>query len=728
MRIKYLVLLFGIGLFCSGAFSQEQGGEEKIKKIFSKIETSEISKVWTLAQPLKEMEEQLLPYIEKNYGQASPKSRLVFARFLFQAGRHRSGLALTRKLIFSSRVDINIRMLALRLLERFAKGEGDAAGLSDLLEKPSASAFFKIQIAKVMRKVGHEPKGSRFLKKYLKSSDFSIRSQAAVALAEIGNPSFLVRQILNQLADDPTPQGLYARALLDQIKLMDSLSQTQGLSTKMQIKALEEKIQNLKRQNKTLELKLETGINTGKALLDEIMDKIERYYDYRKPGEIDKKAMVEAAAKGIMNSLDPHSVYFNSEETKGFQESMSSKYPGIGAYIQKAPNGYLKISQPIYSGPAYKAGLRSGDLVTEIFLEKKWIKTNEFKISELVSKLRGPAGSAIRLKIWRKNWKAPKEYSILRQFVKIPFVYTTLLPGEVGYLQLTSFGNQCVEEFEKGLRKLEGQGMKGLVLDLRNNPGGLLRAAVEISDKFLKGEKLIVYSQGRNPLKAPRKEYRSTNSATHPDFPVVVLVNGNSASASEILAGALKIHKRAILVGSQTYGKGSVQELMPLRSTSNKALIKLTIAKYYLPDGTNIDGKGIEADVKARLIQPEISIEKYTDLIKQEALEKYLDQYCEKHKKLFGKLARFDNHDASQYPHFEELYKNLKTNISKELVRRALRYKIRLKVADEVGHILVGDFQEDSQLQVALGQILHKMGLSPDSIPAYKKIKKVGVK
>ncbi|RME82422.1 MAG: PDZ domain-containing protein, partial [Planctomycetota bacterium] len=604
------------------------GDENQVKKILSSIEKKKESQFWKESEKLAKLGLEESETLEKLYPSVGPKAKLSIIRYFIENGERKKGLDLLKKWILRSDLPLSLRKMGLVYLEQIGEKKEDVKGLERLLEEPGVPVEIKILGAKLLRKIGKSSKGRRYLKRYLRSSNFQIQLQAAIALAEIGNPSFKVRKILEKAAKEPTPQGKYARLLLENMKLFDQLAKTQGLTPKMQLKALEKKIEDLKKKNKELKLAKEANLNTGKALLDEILDKIERYYDFRNPKEIDKKRLIEAAAKGILDSLDPHSVYFNTEETKRFQESMSSKYPGIGAYVQKNSRGYLKISQPIYSGPAYKAGLRSGDIVTEIMIDKKWVKTTKYKLQELVNRLRGPAGTQVRLKVWRKGWEKPKEFAVYRQFVKIPLVYYSMMPGKIGYIQLTSFGEKCSQEIEKALKELEKQGMAALVLDLRNNPGGYLHEAVKIADFFIRGKKLIVFSKGRNPMKAPKREYFSHTEGTHPDLPLVVLVNSNSASASEILSGALKLHKRAILIGTKTYGKGSVQELMPLRSMGGKAMVKLTIAKYYLPDGSNIDHKGIMPHI---VVKPESLSdqegEAYVSLLQNEKLDQYLDQY-----------------------------------------------------------------------------------------------------
>lgn len=717
-------LIFFFFCFSSFLFSQQLveetgGGSVEIKKALERVERVPFSRFWEKVIALESRAEDVIELLEES-SSLTFRQRLVLGRLYFRVGRLTSGIRVLRKLILDKSSPLSYRLAAVDLLYQNTDSPFAVRGLEDILEEPTEPALLKIAVAKVLRLLGGKASASALLKKYLRSSQFRLRSAAALALAEIGNPMPEVREELKRLALLPSSEGRQARLLLTQMKLLDKLQRSGGLSAKLRMRLLEEKVRQLRRQNQSLRQQMEMGFHTGQALLDEILDKIQKYYDYHDPKEIDKQALLDAAAKGITNHLDPHSVYFTVKETQQFRESMSHKYVGIGAYIQVSPEGYAMVARPIYGGPAYKAGLHAGDRITHIFIDGKWVSTRNKKITELLPKVRGPEGTVVRLKVWRKSWKESKVFKIVRATIKIPLVYSALLPGKIGYILLTSFGEKCEVEFERALRSLEGRGMRGLILDLRDNPGGYLISAVRIADKFIAANKLIVYSQGRNSRKAPRREFYSTRAPTHGSYPLVVLVNGGSASASEILSGALKIHHRATLIGTKTYGKGSVQEAMPLRSKNYQAILKLTIAKYYLPDGTNIDKKGIEPHIVVKPVELEHQ-KQLQELYESKVLDEYLDRYYSSSEGIWKELARFDGFSLRRYPHYQELWKRLKNRYTAEDIRRILRLKLRRRIANERGRDFACDFQEDRQLRYGIRYLLKKLGVSYQDFPEYRK-------
>jgi carboxyl-terminal processing protease len=440
---------------------------------------------------------------------------------------------------------------------------------------------------------------------------------------------------------------------------------------------------------------------------------------------------------------------------KDFMEQINQRYEGIGARVSKRINEFLSIEQPIYNGPAYRRGLRAGDLITEVNGESVIGKT----ITETVAMLKGPAGDTVTVKVFRPGsaltrdfltadfppksrklfpkelqemfkdavgsrinvrivdpgWNEAeltfKKIDIERQGIRLQSVRARMYPGKIGYIQLEQFGERGVEEVETELKKLERKGMEALVFDLRDNGGGLLDAAWKIVDKFVKGRKLIVYSKGRNPIRAPYTAYYSRDAGTHPGYPIVVLVNKGSASASEIVAGALKALGRATLLGKKTYGKGSVQQPFMLASRKRQAMLKLTVARYYFYDNTSIHEAGIQPDVVVS--QPEITagvIEEAERTHIVDATNNYVLKYYKKHKALFEKLAETDYGNPSAYPEFDEWYKGLKTTLGKDLARRYLRIAVRRRMQDAGGEELPPDLVDDFQLQRAIALALAKVG------------------
>ena len=307
--------------------------------------------------------------------------------------------------------------------------------------------------------------------------------------------------------------------------------------------------------------------------------------------EVDEAELIENAINGMLSSLDPHSAYLSPDKWKDMRIQTKGEFGGLGIEVTME-NGLVKVVTPIDETPAARAGILAGDLVTHLDGEAIMGLT----LNEAVEKMRGPINSQITLTIAREGETEPLDIVIVRDIIKIRSVRSRV-EGEIGYVRITSFNEQTQPGLEKSLASIKdelGENFRGVVLDLRNNPGGLLNQAISVSDTFLNhGE--IVSTRGRNPDDTTR--YNATGGDLIDGKPMVVLINGGSASASEIVAGALQDHRRAIVMGTQSFGKGSVQTLIPLNSNQGGAL-KLTTQRYYTPSGRSIQAKGISPDLK----------------------------------------------------------------------------------------------------------------------------------
>jgi len=307
--------------------------------------------------------------------------------------------------------------------------------------------------------------------------------------------------------------------------------------------------------------------------------------------EVKSKDLLTGAIKGMISSLDPHSGYMTPEQYKDFQVETRGEFGGLGIQIG-IKDGILTIIAPIEDTPAFKAGLKAGDRIIKIAGES----TKNMGIHDAVAKMRGPKGKSITISILREGWMQTKDFNIVRDIIKIKSVKYRMVKDDIGYVKLTQFQEMSAEDLAKALKELKGKGMKSIILDLRNDPGGLLNIAVDVAGQFLPARKLVVYIKDRG---GDKKEYFTDNSMpSYTDIPMVVLVNQGSASASEIVAGALKDWKRAVVVGVQTFGKGSVQTLIPLSDGSG---LRLTTAKYYTPSGLSIQNVGITPDIVVKL-------------------------------------------------------------------------------------------------------------------------------
>jgi carboxyl-terminal processing protease len=303
--------------------------------------------------------------------------------------------------------------------------------------------------------------------------------------------------------------------------------------------------------------------------------------------EVDDETLFNNAIKGMLNSLDPHSAYLQEEDFSDLQENTSGKFGGLGIEVGME-NGLVRVITPIDDTPAERAGIRAGDLIVSLDGEA----VMGLSLGDAVERMRGEPGTPITIEVRRKGEQELLSFTIERAEIKVASVRTEMLDSNIGYVRLTQFQENTGNELKSALQKWkETTELNGLILDMRNNPGGVLQAAVGVVDTFI-SEGLIVYTEGRSPLSDVR--YHASSDTLMPDIPIVVLVNGGSASASEIVAGALQDHGRAVIVGTRSFGKGSVQTVLPVSDT---AAVKLTTARYFTPDGRSIQAQGIAPDI-----------------------------------------------------------------------------------------------------------------------------------
>lgn len=309
------------------------------------------------------------------------------------------------------------------------------------------------------------------------------------------------------------------------------------------------------------------------------------------------------AIKGVVGALkDPYSVFFTPEESKKFNEELSGSFEGIGAEIGFNKNNILSVVAPLPGTPAEKAGLLAGDMILKI----NGRDASNMSLDEAVSKIRGPKGTTVTLNIFREGAKEPKDYAIVRDKIMVESVKWEMKQQngkQIAYIKISSFNADTADKFDQIILPIMQKNPAGIILDMRNNPGGFLDAAVEIASAWT-GDKVVVIEQGKGN---ERNELKGRGIARFQDIPTVVLINGGSASASEILAGALQDHGIAKLVGAKSFGKGSVQQV---ESLSNGSAVKLTVAKWLTPKGTSISEKGIAPDVEVKLTDKDIEEKK----------------------------------------------------------------------------------------------------------------------
>ncbi len=334
-------------------------------------------------------------------------------------------------------------------------------------------------------------------------------------------------------------------------------------------------------------------------LFSEVLDRINKEY----VEEIDQGEVMEAAINGVLQSLDPYSAYMSSEMFDTMQTETKGEFGGLGIEVGME-YGVVKIISPIDNSPASEVGVKAGDYIVKI----NDVQVQGKSLTEAVDLMRGPVGSEIKITIRRPGVRKALIFKITREIIKVESVKSRIIDNNVGYLRITSFNENSSDQIKNKIKKLSNENkIKKYILDLRNNPGGLLSQAIKISDFFLENGE-IVSTKSRKKFENKRwfaKKGDIINGDT-----LVILINNGSASASEIVAGALKDHKRAILIGEHTYGKGSVQSIIPLK---NNGAIRLTVSKYYLPSGKSISEVGVAPDIKVAEESEEFKINTETD-------------------------------------------------------------------------------------------------------------------
>ena len=331
--------------------------------------------------------------------------------------------------------------------------------------------------------------------------------------------------------------------------------------------------------------------------------------------DVDDKELLESAIRGMLSGLDPHSAYLDQEQFKELQVGTSGQFGGLGIEVGME-DGFVKVIAPIDDTPAQRAGIKAGDLI--IRLDDTPVKG--LTLGDAVKVMRGKPGTSIELTIVREGLDKPLKVEIVRDTIKVKSVKSRILEDGYAYLRISQFQSKTADYVDDAVAKLrkENKGeLKGMILDLRNNPGGVLNGAVAVSDAFL-SKGMIVYTEGR--VADSKLRFNATPDDLLDGAPIVVLVNQGSASASEIVAGALQDHKRAIIMGNQTFGKGSVQTILPL---TNGTAVKLTTARYYTPSGRSIQAEGITPDIELDKVHVE-TVESSIDPLKEADLSHHL--------------------------------------------------------------------------------------------------------
>ncbi len=724
-----------------GAFLQaedDKGASTRVARMVSMLQKRQGDSFWSLVSRIEELGKPAIPALKSRLAAESEKTRLGCAKALLGLGdsaARREALKTLGDLAEKSK-DRDIKIDAIGVYGLV----GDPDDIIDRLEGQLASETdpgILISLAVCLWDVDNLTSARNKLLDLLGSRDSAVSQEAALALAESGNyDDGRVKNALRRLRNEPTARGRRADLLYRLMKLEKQLDDRlfkgsavpEGTDMKKLLEKKEERISSLEARLEKMELGGPgAGGGTqarGDKLLEEIIAKVQKLYVDK--DKTTRERLVRAAVKGMVRSLDDHSVFMEAEDSKSFQEDIKGRYAGIGTQITKVPGGPLEVLRPIYGGPAYKAGILSGDRIIEI----EGQRSAKLEMDAVKDLLRGPSGTEVKLKVLRRGWSKAREFTFRRATIKVSSVLHETLPGQVGYIKLNQFGGSSAEEFTGALEDLEKDGLKGLIIDFRNNPGGYLPVAEKIADLFVRGKLPIVTQKGLASEDGPERSTFPTEKA-RTGYPIVCLVNEHSASASEVVSGCLQDYDRATLVGQRTYGKGSVQRLVGVDSEKG-AMLKITVQYWYLPLGRCINTirnekglvtkeGGVEPDVKVLQKVPALwRLEERRSLRNNEALL----GYTEKHLDALRSIATLgDRGDPSRYPELEKILAAVETKGTEADVRQVIRDILRRKLEDERGRQFALDLQEDLQLQQGILSLLKAMRENPAEIAEYAWIK-----
>jgi len=813
-----LLLLAALVVAAPSLRAQEEGHslrETQVKEILQSCKGATIPQIWQHADELASLGQAAKRIIQNEVSGAGVEGRLAGLSALIKLDSPTFAAGKLMDIAADEAAGIDYRLAALELVGQTEETDVED-GLTELLV--SYNPQLRIGAARALWALDGRQKqrAKDTLREFLKSSDPDLRAQGALALGEMGDsetPEVLA--ILRDLSREPGLRGKYAGALYSNL--------------------------NYQRTIQMREAEDEAGAaqNRGSGLwrhLDEIHQYIKDAYDLA--DEANDETLRVGAAKGMLNFPDdPHTMFFSPEEYREFlhgSDGVDPSYGGIGAFIDTNVKDSFRILRPIFGGPAWKADIQGGDDIIAVNGQPTLGRST----TDIIKDIKGQPGTEVILTIYREGWAEPKDVKVIRARIILPTVFSRMLPGKVGYLQIAQFSSDTGKEMMDHLLALEADGMRGLVLDLRDNPGGLLQSVQDCLTAFLKSRELVCTAKGR--IGYHRKYY-----AGSPDkerrYPISVLVSGRSASGAELMSGVLQYYSKssqigtaedpyvdAVVMGSTTFGKGSMQSTFPLHTWPGEkfvdearknglydpgekftdtngnrrwdpgepfedlarknerwddaevwedlngnghwdpgekfedangdgiwnpredftdangngeydygAAVKMSVARYYLPGGTNFTRKRVfdENEQKYKTeggVVPDIAIEQermdianlveLRDLQTKGVFDQYVKERWDANQDAFRELAMFDGRDPARYPGFDEFYKGLRTRLTEQEVRRGLRLAVRRRVEVEQGKEILGDLSDDNVLLRGAHEVLRRLGEDPESIPEYRSL------
>ena len=531
----------------------ESSAAKNVKSLLEADPGDDLAKVWQLSESLAALGRPAIQPLRKSASEAPPPKRLAIARALVLLADYTKGLEELRGVIQVEGAAPELKVAALDVMGD--EGELEEAEWLEEVIDGTLEPTVKLAMAKSLWNLNksNKAKGKEVMLQFMRSSNPDWRAEGALALGEIGAAGE-AKSVLRDIASQPTERGRSARFLLRMLQVERVMEQR-----------LREPVPS------ETQAPTRTG-PSGWSLLDEIRKHLtEGYVEVEK---VKQESLEDAAAAGMTLALDPHTNYLSPDENARLMDSLDPSYGGIGAYVFNSPDNAERftISRPIYGGPVYRADLRAGDIVMSIDGKS----TEGLAVDDCVRLLKGPPGTKVILSILRRGWAEPRSVTVTRARITIPTTAYDILPGDIGFLQILHFSEETADEVAVVLDKFDRAGIKGIVIDLRYNGGGYLHSAVQIASHFVPGGQVVVTEQGR-PDVYPKRVHRSLGTNTsRAQVPLVVLVNEGTASAGEILAGALKDHGRARLVGTMTYGKGSAQIHVPLAARPGEPFVDET--------------------------------------------------------------------------------------------------------------------------------------------------------